>query len=231
MMPSRLKQFQATRNLPAGMALIFLACTIFVAAFSWSSWQSEKQAENDQLSLFAELSGKSINTYFTLVENNLSVLDQQILEADGTFNLEQVQGLLRRFKQSNPEIANVNIADLHGQVLVSAVTPKESLLPNISQQRGFVLARKALLNKDAPFIISRPTVGQIVNEWVIPIRYAVRDKKGRIRYILNAPIPLAKIQNFWHSLYLPKHARMGLLGDDGFLLGCQSARRFCQQTA
>jgi len=216
-MSTKRTPLQVTGNLRFGFNLAFLSLIIFVLVFSWTSWQSDKQEEADQLSLLAELGGKSTNSYFAHFESNLGVLSQQILDADGTLNLEHVRLLLTRFRESNSEIANVNIADLSGQVLVSAVGTSETALPNIGAQSDFILARKVML-KGQTFLISRPIFGAIVKKWVIPIRYGVRDKTGKLRYILNAPLPLSTQQSFWRSLYLPQNTQMGLLGDDGYLL-------------
>jgi len=210
-------QFQTTRNIRLGFGLTFFFLIIFVLAFSWTSWQSEKRDEANHLSLLADLGGKSINAYFALVESNLMVLNQEILDADGTLNLERVRLRLKHFKETNSEIANINIADLNGQILVSAIGTVGVPLPNVSRKRSFILARSALI-KGQPFIISRPTLGLIVKEGIIPIRYGVRDKTGQLRYILNAPISLSTLHKFWHSLYFPQNAGMGLLADDGYLL-------------
>ncbi len=208
---------QVTRNLRFGFSLAFLALIVFVVVFSWISWQSEKQDEADQLSLLAELGGKSINSYFAHFESNLGVLSREIMDTDGTLDLERVRLLLTRFRESNPEIANVNITDLNGQILISAVGTPETVLPNISGQSDFILAREAM-SKGQAFLISRPTFGRIVRKWVIPIRYGLRDRAGKLRHILNAPLALSTQQSFWHSLFLPEKAQMGLLRDDSYLL-------------
>ncbi len=217
LMNSKPKQLQATRNMRVGFGLTLLSLFIFVLAFSWTSWQAEKRDEFNELSLLAELSGKSINAYFAHFENSLSVLSEELLDTDGALNVVRAQARLKRFREINSEIANVNLADLNGQVLASAVGTPGAPLPNISQVSTFIAGREALLNGQA-FNIARPAYGYIVKEWVIPIRYGVRDKYGNLRYILNAPLPLSTQQSFWQSIYLPQNARMGLLRDDSYLL-------------
>ena len=216
-MTTKLTQFQATHNMRLGFGLMLLSLGIFVIAFSWVSWQSETQDEFNGLSLLAELSGKSINSYFAHFESSLGVLSEEILDANGTLNLERARMKMKRFREANSDIANVNIADLNGQILASVVGTPEQALPNISQTNTFIVAREALLKGEA-FYIGRPSFGYIVKEWVIPIRCAVRDKQGNLRYILNAPLALSTQQRFWHSFYLPENARMGLLRDDSYLL-------------
>ena len=208
---------RSSRNLWMSFAVLFFFIGMFVVAFSWVSWQSESRDEFNRLSLLAELNGKSINSYFVHFESTLRALSEETLDSSGTLNLERVRSRLKRFKGINSEIANVNIADLDGHVLASAVENPGEALPNISQLNTYILGRQALLSGQA-FQIGRPAYGKIIKAWAIPIRYGVRDKEGNLRYILNAPLPLAAQQNFWQSFYLPQNARMGLLRDDSYLL-------------
>jgi diguanylate cyclase (GGDEF)-like protein/PAS domain S-box-containing protein len=217
LMKNKPGQLQATRNMRVGFGLTILSLVIFVLAFSWTTWQTEKQDEFNELSLLAELSGKSINAYFAHFENSLSVLSEELLDAEGALNLERTQARLKRFREIHSEIANVNLADINGQVLASAVDTPGVPLPNVSQMPTFIAARDAMLKGQA-FYIGRPTIGRIVQVWQIPMRYGVRDKNGNLRYILNAPLPLATQQSFWQSIYLPTNARMGLIRDDSYLI-------------
>ena len=200
-------QSEAFFNMRHGLILSFLFLIIFFATFSWTIWEQEKQREENQLSLLAELGGKSIDTYFALIQTNLKMFNQEILNANGTLNLERVKSRLKRFNEANFEIENVNIANIQGQILVSAIEPLGTPLPNIGLRKNFILARNALLTGQ-PSVISRPVKGLLVKGWIIPMRYGIRDKAGRLRYILNAPIALSKLQDFWRSLYLSKDSQI-----------------------
>jgi diguanylate cyclase (GGDEF)-like protein len=209
--------FQATQNIRLGFGLILLFLIIFVMVFSWVSWQSEKQDESNVLSLLAELGGQSINSYFTHFESNLSVLSQDMLDENETLDLKRARSLLKRFKEANSDIVNIHITDLSGQFLASAIWTPGMTFPSLDQESTFILGREALL-KGQTFNIGRPYFGQTIKEWVIPLRYGVRDKSGELVYILNAALPLSKQQRFWQNLYLPGNTEIGLLRDDSFLL-------------
>lgn len=200
-----------------GFGVILLFLLVLVGVFSWVSWQSEKQDESSRLLLLAELSGKSINAYFGLVKSNLAVLSQEILEEDGTLDPARAEQLIKRVKAVNQAFANIYIADLTGEILASSVATPGTPLPSMGQRSNFTSGRKAML-EGQDFTINRPIFGRIVKQWVIPFRYAVRDKSGQLRYVLNAALAVPTLQSFWQSLYLPAHARMGLLGDDSYLL-------------
>ena len=207
----------ATRNLHLGFGLILLAWLAFVAAFSWVSWQVEKREAAAELSLLSELASKSIYAYFANFETHLRVLSQDIAAAGDTLNPARTHALLKRFKEINPEFANANISNLEGQILASAVWSPDMSLPNVGKQESFLLAREAL-QSGQPFHIGRPYIGQIIQQWGIPLRYALRDKHGELRYILNATLPLAEQQSYWQSLPLSDNTVFGILRDDGYLL-------------
>jgi len=216
-MTTRLAPSQATRNVHLAFRLILLAWLGFVVAFSWVSWQVEKQEESQALTLVADLAGKSIQGYFAHFETDLQFLSNDVLEVDGSINPGRALRLLKRFKEANLDFANANLSDLNGQILVSAVETPGKSLPNVGQQESFLLARESL-QKGQRFHIGRPYIGQIIQQWGIPLRYAVYDKRGQWRYILNATIPLAKQQSYWRSLPLAENTVFGILRDDGYLL-------------
>jgi diguanylate cyclase (GGDEF)-like protein/PAS domain S-box-containing protein len=216
-MTATLPRLQSTRNIRLGFSLTILILFIFVLAFSWVSWKTEKQDETNELSLLAELSGQSINSYFAHYEYALNALNQDVHDANGMQNLKKLNFLLKRFKDSNPNIANSNFIDLHGQIIASTTVLPIAGLPNISQQSSFITSRNELLNGKI-FTIGRPTFGSLIKDWLIPLRYGVRDPQGKLIYILSANLLISKQQEFWQSAYLPQNARIGLLRDDQFLL-------------
>ncbi len=190
---------------------------MFVALFSWVSWQTEKEEAARQMSLLAELSVKSINFYFAHIQNDLSGLSQQIVDKNGEFLVIRTQESLYRFLDANRDLANMTVADLNGQLVAAAFKTPGQPLADISGDPTFVKAREALM-AGQPFYIGRPIFGHVVKEWVATIRYGVRDGSGRLCYILNASIPLSKLLSLWKSIYLPRHFQMGLLLDTGYLL-------------
>ena len=216
-MINKFGHFLTITKIRRGLGLFILGMALFVVIFSWVSWQTEKQDAARRMSLLAELSVKSINFYFSHIQNNLNQLSGQIVDKNGQFMLIRTQESLYRFLDENHDFANVTVADLNGQLLAAAVKTPGQPLADISSDPTFVMARQVLM-AGQPFYIGRPIFGHVVKEWVATIRYGVHDGTGRLCYILNASIPLSKLLSLWGSIYLPRHFQMGLLLDSGYLL-------------
>src|SRR3569623_93705 len=210
-------QLLPIRHLRLGFGIMLVSLIVFVVAFSWRSWQSEKEDEQERLSLLAELGGKSIDANFSLIRNNMSIVIQQLLLSDGSLDVKHMRWLLQLISEKDSAFANLYITDLNGQILASAVENSGQGLLNIGKTETFILAKEAMLN-GVDFQVSRPIFGRVVKKWVLPFRYAIRDQSGRLRDILIAPLVFPALHTFWQSLYLPQHARMGLLGDNRYLL-------------
>ncbi|MFA6901730.1 MAG: ATP-binding protein [Gallionellaceae bacterium] len=209
--------FQTTRNLRRGFGLVLLCMFIFVVAYSWYSWLAEKKAQIHQLSVLAEIQRKSLDNFFGHFENNLSLLSQDLQSANIAMESERAHLLLKRLNQANRDLSNIVIVRPDGQLLASALHPPGTGLANNGKEISFIIGRDTLLS-GPDFDIGRPMVGPMLNEWVIPLRYAMRDAKGRLQYILAATLPLSRQQSFWQSLYIPKYSVLGLLRNDGYLL-------------
>lgn len=209
--------FQTTRNMRRGFALVLLCLIGFTLLYSWLSWTAAKKAEIDELYMLAELESKFLDSYFAHFESKLSILADDLRSEKNAMGGARANLLIRRVKQVSPELANINIVRIDGQLVASALHPPGSSLPNIAKESSFLVGRGTLLS-GPDFDIGRPFVGKLLNEWIIPLRFAIRDDNGSLLFILQATLPLARQQSIWQSLYLPQDAVLSLLRDDGYLL-------------
>lgn len=208
-------KFNSLPNLVILFVLISVFIVIFTATFSWYSWLTTKDREINHLSTVSSLGGKSLNAYFRSYESGLNQLRTRIVEYSWPLDLKGTEDLLKRFHSLHPELGNVNLSNPDGQFLASAVM-FPGPLPR-SRQTSFVLTTQELQN-GAEFTIGRPILGKILGEWVIPMRTAIRDKSGKLVYILSATLPLSRQQIFWQNIFLPENFGIGLLRDDLYML-------------
>jgi diguanylate cyclase (GGDEF)-like protein/PAS domain S-box-containing protein len=210
-------QYPAIRNIRWGFGLLAIFFIVFLAGYSWMTWQGVKRDQSKELSSIAELSGNSLDSYFAHYHYSLKVLAQDLLDKQGGLNVESGYKLLNRFLQANPDILIANINSIDGQLIVSTEVPPGLPLPSQGEAPSFILGRDEI-QKGADFNIGRPTYGPLAKGWVIPLRHAIRDKKGNLLYIVVAVLPLSRQQNFWHDLSLPENTALGLLRDDAYLI-------------
>lgn len=208
---------QSNRNIRGAFWLVFFWVMIFLIAYSWNSWDSTKNAETDRLAMLAELESKSLDSLFSHFESILNLLAQDLQSKHTAMSSLSAHALLKRLKYSTHELANINIVQPDGQVVASAIDQPGQNLPFVANEESFIRGREVLAN-GPDFEIGRPFFGRIVGEWIIPLRYAIRDEHGKLIYIIQATLPLARQQSFWQSLYLPKYMILGLMRDDGYLI-------------
>ena len=210
-------QHPVIRNMKWGFNLLAVSFIVFLAGYSWLSWQSVKQDQSNELASIAELSGNSLDSYFSHYEHSLKILAQELMDGQDSIKVTHSRLLLKKFLRSHPDLLAANVIHPDGQMLVSSAVLPGLPLPSQANAPSFITGRDELL-KGVDFNIGRPFYGPLVMEWVIPLRYAVRDKKGGLLYILAASLPLARQQSFWHGLSLPENTALGLLRDDAYLI-------------
>jgi len=211
------KQNPAIRHMRWGVRLLTAFFVVFLVAYSWLSWQGVKKEQLQELSSIAELSGNSLDSYFFHYEQSFKVLAEELLEKYDAASINDSHMLLKRFLQTQPDLLAANVIRPDGQMLASTEAIPGRPLPSQGGTASFVMGRDDLL-KGGSFNIGRPFYGPLVKEWVIPLRYAVRDKNGALLYILAAALPLSRQQSFWHDLSLPDNTALGLLRDDAYLI-------------
>lgn len=207
---------QAVRNLRWASGLLAALALAFGLAFSWTSWQAEKARELQYLLSLAELGEKSLDAYFTSIERALDIASQDMLDENGEFDIERGDILLQRLKKVYPETRIAIVSRPDGQVLTTTEGTPRGTLPSLANEPSFQLARDAIMN-GPPFHIGRPFLGPVSKEWIIPLRYGVRNASGNLAFLIGAGLPLSKPQSFWEDVPLPRNAAMALIGDDGYL--------------
>lgn len=217
-MTKKSDNYSSTRNMKWGFGLLAVLLISFGLVSSWISWQAEKKHESAYLTAISELNGRFLDAYFLHFENSLEVLAQDILNENTPINAERVHVLLARFKQANPDLLIVNLNRLDGQMLVSTEMQPGKSLPSMEKYPSFLQARDELLKGGSAFNIGRPLLGPLSKEWVIPLRYGIRDSQGKLLYMLGAVLPLSRQQTFWQNLSLPENSSLGLLRDDAYLV-------------
>jgi len=205
------------RNLKRAFLLVFGVIGLTAIVYGYISWQEEAAAQKKYISGIAQVTARSANEYFEDIARALSLLANDIGGSDALLNPERTQARMKVFEKALPEVVNINIVDVSGQIVLSSSKPIGEPLPKVNDLALFQSSIDHL-NAGNQIDISRPTLGKITNRWVVPIRYGVKDGQGKLALVIGAALLLEKQQAVWQNLELPEHAILGLMRNDGFLI-------------
>lgn len=168
----------------------------------------------------AELGAVFVNGYFLHVETELQELCQEMDDERG--RPERARSLLARFRQAHPELRGASITRIDGHAPASAQAAPEEALPAAAALPSFIQSHDQRV-KEQTLSIGRAFFGPVSREWVIPLAYASRSKRGEPKYLAYATVPLAKPQSIWEVAPLPDGMALGLQRDDGYLVSLYPA--------
>ena len=198
------------------LALFVVSVGIFAALYSWVSWQNTKADALRHATELVDIGEKALNSYFSQFAVLLELSGQDLLDAQGRMDPILAQSRLSRLKSVHPDLLNANIVSLDGVILLGTTPGAKLPLPLVDQSSFNESVEE--FSKGKTFSIGRPFVGPLSKEWIIPLRYAVRDSGGTLRYVMTATLPLSKPQSVWKDAALLSGMALGLVRDDGYLV-------------
>lgn len=197
--------------------VILLSLILFFTIFSWSSWLYEKQEQIYNLVNLMELEGTAINKYLFQLVNSMKHIDQEIKDYSNPIDSKYVYQLIKILKQRRTDLFNITFIRADGQVLCTANTPPSANLPTLANEESFKTFLNEL-NETTVYDLGRPLISVIAKEWIIPLRYVIRDEKNDVSHIISMNIPIRILEEFWKTAPFTSKAALGLIRNDGFLV-------------
>ena len=202
-------------NLAVGAMTVFLL--LYAAAVSWYSWTDEKAESTRDLTSIVELEARAIDSYFTQLEAHLKALGDELAQGQDPLDLDRAYLLVQRFKTLHSELYNATLIGPDGEVLLSAKNPPGSSRASLAKEPSFIMFLEEL-KQGKSLGIGQPLVGVVTKAVIVPIRYAVTDRQGRLRFIVSANLPHEHLRSFWMDAPITAKAAIGLMRDNGYLL-------------
>ena len=203
------------RRLRRGFLLGSVLFFLVVATWIWRTWLESRDYELTHLATIAEITGNSLDNYFSGHENRMRVFGSRLTPDD--FKPGHLSSLLRAFKDSDPEYLFVTLSRAEGGVFATDKTDKPEEIPYTRDVPGRQVAFDEIAVQDR-LNVGRPAEGRVIKDWIMPLRLGLRDADGKLQYVMNATLPLSRQQSFWQNLGLPPGSALGLLRDDAFLV-------------
>ena len=205
---------QSVNHIAGILAFLLL---IYTAAITWYVWIDEKADSVSSLTTVAELEAQAINSYFKNLEAELKGLGEDLVRKDDKIDLDHAYVLVKRFRERREELLNVTLIRPDGSVLLTARNPPGTTNASLAKEASFTASIDEI-KQGKVLGIGQPLVGVVSKMVIVPIRYAIKDHEGSLRYIVSANLPHEHLRSFWKDAPITARAAIGLMRDNGYLL-------------
>jgi diguanylate cyclase (GGDEF)-like protein len=204
------------RRLAALFGLLVALLLAVAAVYISFSWRTVKQDKLAELSNLAELGAASAELFLQHYTERARMLADDIRTHGGIGSPALLREQLLRYQALDANLAAIYAFDLQGRVLAATVQEPTTPLPPRNADPVFQQDLAQALNSNAPFL-GRARYGARVEDWILPVRMPVVDRRGKTQLVLSLVVPLSRQQALWQGVALPDRWAIGLLRDDGYL--------------
>lgn len=207
-------------HIVAGM--LFLLLLFLFAGFLRYSWGVEKVYAARELSTPLRFAEKYCDGYFTRIERQHRILGLELLQQNGTVAAAKAIVMLNNYKGINHDQRWFSLQSASGEVIAETDT-------SVSERRPYFLSEmpvKLLANKTLPeerIELESAREGLSDESLTLPLRFAVRDASGELKYLVRSRLRLGLLQDFWKTAVIPQKSIFGFLHHQGYLINRYSA--------
>jgi len=194
-----------------------LLSLVLIGLWMWLSWKNLRQIQLQRMTIAATLAAHHSQSYFETVGSHLEGLATFIVQRDALNQPKIANELLQEFKSKHPDLGGVTLIAPSGQMLVSTALKPGVRLPNAMENPEWRADFQQNLQTTG-LSLNKPQRGYLLDAWLIPLRYTVRDAQGQVQFLLQTSILLERQQALWANLGLQPGAQIGLLREDGVML-------------
>lgn len=196
---------------------VFLAL-IFIA-YSWiafESWQNTLDDTKQTLNYINSAQIQGLHSTLKSHELVLISLGVQLVKLGALQKPENGRALLEQIKSLDKDMIGFGLSRPDGQlVLVSGIKPG-SKLPNLLDNEESHDSFLAALKSDH-IQMGRVYFMRALQQWAIPIRAPIHDKKGKVIAVMTAGYDISASNTGWANMTLPHNIATALLREDGYL--------------
>lgn len=169
------------------MLFVVLMCigTLLLVFASHSKWQEINQGYRERQHSLVKIISSATHSLFVTQEMMLDILGNELIQ-DETYRTQfKVKRTLDDLLVLNPSIVAFGLATPEGKLNFVSSNLNSTQLPNLKEQpesrESFIHALEV-----EKMVLGRTYYMDTLKEWVIPIRKAIRDDKGRAVAVMTA---------------------------------------------
>lgn len=161
-------------------------------------WNTIESRASEVLKNHVNLLGNSTHSMLESKEMLLDILGKTLVEdKNGSYIFSDTQ-TLEQLMQTAPSIAGFGLARESGQLTFVSRNPNNDQLPNLLEYPTTRDSFKATL-LSSNMVLGRTHYIEQINEWIIPIRKAIRTQDGKLLAIVTAGIRTKGNNQFFYK--------------------------------
>ena len=192
--------------------LILISAFLVFSILLYFSFANINQRHHTEVEYYAEIISKTLNAKLLQNEMMLETIGKQLLKNNSYKNSEKTQKLLDSLLKKNPSLAAFGLVDINGNIIASSsnikLTKKVNLLHTNRLNNDF---KDVLQSKD--MCVGRTYYFAAIDDWVIPMRKAIRDENGIVIGVMTSGLKNSKNNNYLDTLQLSKKKNVVLILD------------------
>lgn len=158
---------------------------------SLNTFQHEKKELHDHLLVDAKFLSQMAHASLAEKELSLDVLGSRLFEDQTYLDKAESQKILDKALELTPSLIGFGVFSSDGNLLVSSSNIERDITPNIDTHTA---TKESFLRtlQSHNMVIGKTYFFKPLNEWVIPIRKAIRNHQGKVMGVVTAGLKIGK---------------------------------------
>ena len=190
------------------LATLAVVSALTVAAYGVYAWHRVQEEAADRLAGLARLGAESSRLFYDNIDGSLAVLARRISEDGAAGSPAKTQALLERYNVRSGPLRAMQLITPDGRVVADSIQPR---IANWNPAAD----PTAIHGPASDLEIGRPLPGDLDEPKLIPVRYPVRNSRGRLLFTLAALVSTAEQTRILSELQMHGTGTIGVVRDDG----------------
>lgn len=180
---------------------LFLVCcsVVLISSMGQYVWSDVKNEELRELNYLHRLISRSAHDQLRLQAAMLKILSRRLIDIGLFDDIKRSKTIMDEILQDNPVFIAYGLATLDGELVITSSNLNPDNLPNILENPKSRDSFLHTLERDN-LTLGRTYYYQPLREWIIPLRYAIRDKQDRPVGVISTAITIDGDFNPWRMM-------------------------------
>jgi len=195
---------------------IILTSVSLLVLGSYFLWNAIVNEAKTELIYANKIVSSSLRSLLYKDEALFKMIGERLLEQGLSNKNLKSQRLIDDLLENNPEMAAIGIANPRGEIVLSSSNLDITKLPNLLEKQETKESFNRALQSDV-LVMGRTYFLKELNEWVVPIRYRIVNKKNEVEAVFTTGLKLNGQHSPWQSLNRSDKLRISIINSDYYI--------------